>query len=56
MGEVTESKYLVQAGWDDVPHLDEREKRQLRNKENLGELIRLIYVALTRAKNYCCFT
>ena len=31
-------------------------KRQLYHKENLGELIRLTYVALTRAKNYCCFT
>ena len=31
-------------------------KYRLRCKENLGELIRLTYVALTRAKNYCCFT
>jgi hypothetical protein len=23
------SKYLVQAGWDDVPHLDEQEKKRL---------------------------
>jgi exodeoxyribonuclease V beta subunit len=30
--------------------------RLLYRKEGLGELIRLAYVALTRAKNYCCFT
>ena len=29
MGEVTASKYTVQAGWDDVPHLTERTKREL---------------------------
>lgn len=31
MPAVTESKYLVMAGWDDVPHLDERTKRELLN-------------------------
>jgi len=30
--------------------------RLLYRKEVLGELIRLNYVALTRAQNYCCFT
>lgn len=30
MPEVTPSKYLVQAGWDDVPHLDEKTKAELR--------------------------
>ncbi len=29
MGQVTETKYTVMAGWDDVPHLDERTKRKL---------------------------
>lgn len=29
MPKITESKYLVMAGWDDVPHLDERTKREL---------------------------
>jgi hypothetical protein len=29
MPEVTESKYLVMAGWADVPHLDEKTKREL---------------------------
>lgn len=29
MPEVSPSKYLVMAGWDDVPHLDERTKREL---------------------------
>lgn len=29
MPQVTESRYLVMAGWDDVPHLDERTKREL---------------------------
>ena len=29
MPRVTESKYLVMAGWDDVPHLSERTKREL---------------------------
>lgn len=29
MPEITPSKYLVMAGWDDVPHLDERTKREL---------------------------
>lgn len=29
MPKVTESKYLVMAGWDDVPHLDEKTKREL---------------------------
>ncbi len=29
MPEISESKYLVMAGWDDVPHLDESTKRQL---------------------------
>jgi exodeoxyribonuclease V beta subunit len=32
------------------------ESRLLYRKEVLGELIRLNYVALTRAQNYCCFT
>jgi len=27
--EISESKYLVQAGWDDVPHLDEKTKKEL---------------------------
>jgi hypothetical protein len=29
MPEVSASKYLVSAGWDDVPHLDEKTKREL---------------------------
>jgi len=29
MPQVSESKYLVMAGWNDVPHLDERTKREL---------------------------
>lgn len=29
MGRVSESKYMVQAGWDDVPHLDDKTKREL---------------------------
>lgn len=29
MPEISESSYLVTAGWDDVPHLDEDTKRQL---------------------------
>ena len=29
MPEITPSKYLVTAGWDDVPHLDETAKREL---------------------------
>jgi hypothetical protein len=29
MPQVSESKYMVQAGWDHVPHLDETTKRQL---------------------------
>lgn len=29
MPEITPSKYLVQAGWDDVPHLDEETKAEL---------------------------
>lgn len=29
MGRVSESKYMVNAGWDDVPHLDAATKRQL---------------------------
>jgi hypothetical protein len=29
MPEITASRYLVQAGWDDVPHLDEKTKREL---------------------------
>lgn len=29
MGRVSESRYTVNAGWDDVPHLDERTKREL---------------------------
>ena len=32
------------------------EALNLRRKEVLGELIRLTYVAMTRAENYCCFT
>jgi len=31
MPQVTASKYLVQAGWNDVPHLDEKTKRELLN-------------------------
>jgi len=27
--EITESRYLTQAGWDSVPHLDEKTKREL---------------------------
>jgi hypothetical protein len=29
MPAITDSKYLVQAGWDDVPHLSEQAKRDL---------------------------
>lgn len=29
MPEISPSKYLVQAGWDDVPHLDEKAKAEL---------------------------
>jgi hypothetical protein len=29
MGEVTSSRYIVQAGWDHVPHLDEKTKTEL---------------------------
>ncbi len=29
MGEISSSRYVVNAGWDDVPHLDERTKREL---------------------------
>lgn len=29
MPEITDSKYLVNAGWDDAPHLDEKTKREL---------------------------
>lgn len=29
MPEITPSKYMVNAGWDDVPHLDEATKREL---------------------------
>ena len=29
MPEITKSKYLVMAGWDDVPHLDEQTKAEL---------------------------
>ena len=29
MPEISPSRYLVQAGWDDVPHLDEQTKREL---------------------------
>jgi hypothetical protein len=29
MPEITASRYLVQAGWDDVPHLDDKTKREL---------------------------
>lgn len=29
MPEITESRYLVQAAWDDVPHLDAQTKREL---------------------------
>jgi exodeoxyribonuclease V beta subunit len=38
------------------PDDDYEMKRRIRCRENLGELLRLTYVALTRAKNYCCFT
>lgn len=30
MPEISPSKYLVQAGWSDVPHLDEQTQRELR--------------------------
>jgi hypothetical protein len=29
MGEVSSSRYIVQAGWSDVPHLDEKTKKEL---------------------------
>jgi hypothetical protein len=29
MPEISPSKYMVQAGWDDVPHLDEKTKKEL---------------------------
>jgi len=29
MGEISASKYVVQAGWSSVPHLDEKTKREL---------------------------
>lgn len=29
MGEVSASRYIVQAGWDSVPHLDEKTKKEL---------------------------
>lgn len=29
MPEITAGKYLVQAGWDDAPHLDEKTKKEL---------------------------
>ena len=29
MPAITESKYMVQAGWQDVPHLDDSAKREL---------------------------
>jgi len=29
MGEVSASKYLVQAGWNDIPHMDEKTKAEL---------------------------
>lgn len=29
MPAITDSKYMVQAGWQDVPHLDEKTKREL---------------------------
>lgn len=29
MPAITASRYMVQAGWDDVPHLDEKTKREL---------------------------
>ena len=29
MPEISQSRYMVQAGWDDVPHLDEKTKREL---------------------------
>ena len=29
MPEISQSRYLVQAGWDDVPHLDEQTKAEL---------------------------
>lgn len=29
MPQISESRYMVQAGWDDIPHLDEKTKREL---------------------------
>lgn len=29
MPEISQSKYLTSAGWDDIPHLDEKTKREL---------------------------
>ena len=29
MGEVSPSRYVVQAGWDSVPHLDDKTKKEL---------------------------
>ena len=29
MPEISPSRYMVNAGWDDVPHLDEKAKREL---------------------------
>ncbi|MDD5697840.1 MAG: exodeoxyribonuclease V subunit beta [Victivallaceae bacterium] len=40
----------------DSPEADIEPSRLLYRREVLGELIRLAYVALTRAENYCCFT
>ncbi len=38
------------------PGGDIGQSRLLYRRETLGELIRLAYVALTRAQNYCCFS
>ena len=29
MPQISPSRYMVNAGWDDVPHLDEQTKREL---------------------------
>ena len=34
MPAVTNSKYLVMAGWNDVPHLDEQTKAELWNQHH----------------------
>ena len=50
-----EGNYL-QAFEMDTEDGDIENNRVAYRKEALGELIRLAYVALTRAKNYCCFS